>query len=337
MTKDNTSFMEGCGIRNSLDYFILVAKEKSVTRAASKAYISQQAMSKYLKNLESRCGTKLCNRSPEFSLTPAGETMLYRAQQIQQLVNSLNSELSSVINNNVGHVRIGISLGRSVGTLPPVLGEFWRRYPNVSVEAVTTVTSEMFEKLLQGKLDLVVGMDVGIMPQVEQTILSKESIYLAISDNMLKQYFPNDYPNCKAQFQNDIDLHRFTHVPFANNLQTTQINTLVNNYLRDNNVKLNFRLSTYSNELNLLMCDSTASFCMGFMLPYVYEYNALWGTQNHVNIFSIPAFKDCISLSAYQLSSSDQSPYIDYLIELLISHFTKRANLTPPLRTKEDN
>ena len=53
-------------------YFLLIAEELNISRAAKRAFISQQSLSKYLKHLEDSYGTALFTRKPEFALTPAG-------------------------------------------------------------------------------------------------------------------------------------------------------------------------------------------------------------------------------------------------------------------------
>ena len=62
------------------DYFLLIAEEQNISRAARRAFISQQSLSKYLQQLEDKLGTPLFYRKPTFRLTPAGVVVLQRAR-----------------------------------------------------------------------------------------------------------------------------------------------------------------------------------------------------------------------------------------------------------------
>lgn len=55
-----------------LKYFLLVAEELNITRAAERLYISQQSLSNHISNMEKELDVKLFTRSPKLSLTYAG-------------------------------------------------------------------------------------------------------------------------------------------------------------------------------------------------------------------------------------------------------------------------
>ena len=58
---------------NNYNYFITLAEELNISRAAEKLFISHQCLSKYLKNLESEYGIPLFERTPALKLTLAGD------------------------------------------------------------------------------------------------------------------------------------------------------------------------------------------------------------------------------------------------------------------------
>ena len=63
----------------NLHYFLVTAEEMSITRAAKRLFISQQALSAHISNLEKEYGVQLFDRSPAFSLTYAGKRFRRRA------------------------------------------------------------------------------------------------------------------------------------------------------------------------------------------------------------------------------------------------------------------
>ena len=68
-----------------LKYFLLVAEELNITRAAERLYISQQSLSNHISNMEKELDVKLFTRSPKLSLTYAGDLLVETATQILDL------------------------------------------------------------------------------------------------------------------------------------------------------------------------------------------------------------------------------------------------------------
>ncbi len=77
-----------------LEYFVAVAEEEHLTRAAARLHISQPPLTRHMKSLEQELGVPLFARTARgMKLLPAGEVLLQRARQILGLVASLPQEL----------------------------------------------------------------------------------------------------------------------------------------------------------------------------------------------------------------------------------------------------
>ena len=63
-------------MQTSYEMFLLAAEETSFTKAANKAYITQQCLSSHIKRLEDYYGVSLFNRTPKLALTPVSYTHL---------------------------------------------------------------------------------------------------------------------------------------------------------------------------------------------------------------------------------------------------------------------
>lgn len=78
-----------------LTYFVAVAEEQHLTRAAKRLHVSQPPLTRQIQQLEEELGVQLFERSPRgMRLLPQGETLLARAKQILELVERTRFELS---------------------------------------------------------------------------------------------------------------------------------------------------------------------------------------------------------------------------------------------------
>lgn len=77
-----------------LTYFVAVAEEQHLTRAAKRLHVSQPPLTRQIQQLEDELGVQLFERSPRgMRLLPHGETLLERARQILDLVERTRKEL----------------------------------------------------------------------------------------------------------------------------------------------------------------------------------------------------------------------------------------------------
>ena len=79
-----------------LKYFLMVAEELNITRAAERLYISQQSLSNHIGNLERELDVKLFTRSPKLSLTYAGGLLVDTATQILDLHSQYLSKVGDI-------------------------------------------------------------------------------------------------------------------------------------------------------------------------------------------------------------------------------------------------
>lgn len=137
--------------------FLEVARQGSLTRASDKLAISQPALSKTLKELETLLATVLFVRSKSGAvLTPAGVAFLrYAGPSVQALregVNSLRSGVHEPITARLGVLSTVESL-----LIPEVVCRLHARHPALVVSVVTGPSAYLLSQLRVGELDLVVG------------------------------------------------------------------------------------------------------------------------------------------------------------------------------------
>lgn len=309
---------------NDYDYFLLVVDEMNISRAAKRAFISQQCLSKHIKRLESDLGVTLFNRKPSLSLTPAGEIVLERARQIKALSYNLECELAEIKSNDSGTIIYGSSMGRTIDLFPNILPQFFQRYPNVNIISKFEMTSDMETQIREGKLNLFLGLSPTPLPDLEIIPLAYETLCFAISDEALLKYFPEEYPQCKLRFAGGVDLREFTHVPFMINPQSSRSNTLVNRFLERQNLNLNFAINANSNELHIALASRGCGACFfpQFLSSYVNRLNKVNKPMQQLNVFPVIGMNEGNELALVHMKNSVIPNYMNYFILLIRQYFS---------------
>ena len=248
---------------NNYQYFIALAEELNISKAAERLYISHQCLSKYLKNLEQAYNVTFFERTPRLSLTAAGQAYLEMLRQVQFLENNLENQLSDIRQARKGLVRFGTTEGRFRVLVPSLLSEFKRVY-------------------------LMNRRDAG-SSQLERRTLLNEKLYMVISDHLLAQYFPEQYPACKEAFRSGVDLVQFAkrEVPFVLNYEGFNSRETLEEHLRAKGVSLNCVLEMTQQDMHFMLAarDFAACFCWAMYLPSIQQANE--GNVQHLNVFPI--------------------------------------------------
>ena len=120
-------------MKTGYEIFLMTAEEKNISRAAERAFVTQQCVSDHIKRLEKEYGVRLFERRPKFKLTPAGEVMLQNLRNIQILEKRMNSDLKDMAHGEVGNFTLGISTSRAPVILPAVLSHYHEAFPKVKI------------------------------------------------------------------------------------------------------------------------------------------------------------------------------------------------------------
>ena len=104
-----------------LKYFLMVAEELNITRAAERLYISQQSLSNHISNMERELNVKLFTRSPKLALTYAGDLLVDTATQILDLHSQYLNKVGDINRHYMGVLRVGISYTCGLAVLPEIL------------------------------------------------------------------------------------------------------------------------------------------------------------------------------------------------------------------------
>lgn len=115
-------------------YITVLAECGNLTQAAEKLFISQPALSMFVKKVEKNLGVKLFDRTEKrFVPTYAGELYMKKAKAMLRLDQEFHAELNDLANNAMGELSMGIEGALSPFFLPMVLPAFRKKYPNVKL------------------------------------------------------------------------------------------------------------------------------------------------------------------------------------------------------------
>lgn len=120
---------------DGMQAFVSVARLGSFTAAADRLALSPQLVSKYVSQLESQLNTRLLNRTTrKVHLTEAGERYFQRAQQLLIDIEEMETQLTDMQTEARGQLRISAPVSFSTQHLAPLLHDFRRANPGVTIE-----------------------------------------------------------------------------------------------------------------------------------------------------------------------------------------------------------
>lgn len=138
-----------------LRYFLTVVREESITKASEVLHITQPTLSRQLAQLEEKIGVKLFERGTrKIKLTKEGILLRRRAEEILQLVDKTEKELSEQEEQVEGKISIGCGEIAAVQILANLIGSFRRKYPRVSFDIFTATADLVKEQMDKGLLDM---------------------------------------------------------------------------------------------------------------------------------------------------------------------------------------
>ncbi len=138
--------------------FYEVAKANNITVASQNLNISQPAVTKHIKDLESGLGISLFIRSRKgVILTESGKKLFFYIKQAMDLISYAEKELDDMQNMYKGTLRIGVGTTLTKKYLLKYIKEYHKLYPNITIEISTDPTDELKEKLKLGRIDFIIA------------------------------------------------------------------------------------------------------------------------------------------------------------------------------------
>ncbi|MFC4991897.1 LysR family transcriptional regulator [Rubritalea tangerina] len=160
-----------------LRYFLKVAELGSITAAAKALRMTQPALSRQIRAFEDDCGWHLINRGAKsIQLTREGQIVeregIHLIEEVERRLATMQREIDG------GIIRIGYAPSLGGKLLKKAMSCFVQRHPSVKVDLLDSTSEEMKEKILNGKIDLMVG---AYAPEkgIDWEVLLEKKLFLA--------------------------------------------------------------------------------------------------------------------------------------------------------------
>lgn len=141
----------------TLRYFLAVAREENMSRAAELLHVTQPTLSKALKALEDELGKKLFTRhSFSIALTEEGVLLRNRAEDLISMADKIEQEFLSLDDITGGDIYFGLAESYQIRYLAREIREFKKVFPDLRYHITSGDTEQVTEKLDKGLLDFAV-------------------------------------------------------------------------------------------------------------------------------------------------------------------------------------
>jgi len=140
-----------------LKYFLEIAKDENLTRAAERLYITQPTLTRQLHQLEEELGKKLYTRTNyKIRLTEEGKLLKERAQEFLELEEKTKADIKGSSDNISGIIYIGAGETIGIRFVGKVLKKLITQYPKINYRMISADSEGVIEKLDRGLLDFAV-------------------------------------------------------------------------------------------------------------------------------------------------------------------------------------
>ena len=240
------------------EVFLKVAQNLSFSKAANELFISQPAVTKHIKELESKYKTSLFDRrGNKIFLTKEGSLLYEELREIKARYEELEYRMGSLNNSYSGKLKIGASTTISQYVIPKIIASFLKKYPNIELSIINGNSEEIENKLLNKEIDIAL---------VENELSHQDLKYYPYKTDEIIAVTPKKGIYGKKKQLNLQDLYQIPIIMREKGSGTLQV---IQNYFKKNN----FDFNKLNIALHLGTTEAIKNFLADFdgiaFLPYV--------------------------------------------------------------------
>jgi LysR family nitrogen assimilation transcriptional regulator len=210
-----------------LEYFVRVADSGGFSAAGSGLQLTQSALSRQIKLLETELGHRLFTRTGRgIQITQAGEVLMKHARAMLDAARLAKNELQDLQADPSGRLVIGMPPRVAMWVSPILVREFRAQFPKAVMSISEGLSIHLREWLIAGKLDVALLYDPPATPQLSYHTLLQESLVLVL---------PAKWPSVPEQ----VSLNSLPNFPMILPSEPNAIRSLVDSKLAPRQIKLN--------------------------------------------------------------------------------------------------
>ena len=313
-------------VNRNPEYFLTIVREKNISRAAEKLYISQSSLSQYLAKLEAALEVKLFDRSKNpLQLTEAGLLYQRYLESNNHLYQKLQSDLTDLSRDRSQTINIGLGNWRGSLLLPEILPRFLERHPHARVSLQEFPVSELASLTLNETVDFSVMNTAvtGTPDALVQEVIAHERILLVMNRNIPStQDFLARQPAGGPP-----DLRLLSGQRFISLSRNLIVGRHVSNFLERNLLSFPDRIYTTNNSTALSLTAKGLGFC--FMVET--GLNDVM-SRPELAAFDLQSQDLMIPLSVIYKKNSYLSPLVQDAMELIRDYYLDLIRNNRPLQ-----
>jgi DNA-binding transcriptional LysR family regulator len=196
----------------SMLHFLVVCETGNLTEAALRLGLTQPAVSKSIQKLEVGIDAKLLERGARgLALTPVGLLLRQHAETMRNQCRFFEADVAAIHEGRRGRIRVGVGYAFAATVLPWLMADFVRQFPTIDIEFEIDITDELYPRLVDGKIDVVLASTSGIDP-------SPEILVKPLSNMEMGVFAREGHPIWKSRLQ-PADLAAFSWYLFLNDVE----------------------------------------------------------------------------------------------------------------------
>lgn len=163
-------------------YFLAVAEEGHIGRAAARLHLSQPPLTRHIQALEEKLGVALFVRTPKgMTLTEAGQTLLQEVPNLLELAHQAAERTRLAGQGLIGRLDVGLFGSGILGVIPRILTCFHQARPNVKIVLHNMTKDAQLQALRERRISVGFNRLVPQEPDISTTTVLYEPLVVAIT------------------------------------------------------------------------------------------------------------------------------------------------------------
>lgn len=299
-------------INRNPEYFLTIAREQNITRAADRLYITQSSLSQYLSKLERELDVTLFDRTKSpIELTEAGKIYKQYLESSNYLYQKLMTDLNSA---RVQTVSLGIGNWRASILLPQILPGFLESHPNAELRLHEYPVSELPSRVVDGKVDFaIMNTSPANLPGtiISQTIGNERILLVMRRDHPIAQEYIES-----AKLDSPVDLLRLETMRFIALDSNLTVGRHVSSFIKQRSLVFPQHLSTTNNRTALRLTSEGMGFC--FMI----ESGLQDSLDENLAVFDLDIPELSIPMSFLYRENAYRSPVVQAFMDAICDYYT---------------